>query len=129
MAQGALKKLPRETARSFIDGLEDRELADLLTAASAADVASGGSGNLLFESAAARLRGVDVETHGSAVGPAPMWRMLTSEELLKEQGLVARPTVSERGRFIRMQYESPPCAHFAPSKSLQPKKKSKAGAR
>lgn len=96
LAQGALKKLPRETARSFVDGLDDGELADLLTAASAADVAAGGAGNLLYESAAARLRGVDVESLGSAVNEEPMmWRMLTNVELLRAQGLehVEQPLV------------------------------------
>lgn len=99
LAQGALKRLPQETARSFVDGLDDRELADLLTAASAADVASGGAGNLLYESAAARLRGVDVESLGSAVNEEPMmWRMRTNEELLVAQCTtpVARPTVADR---------------------------------
>lgn len=57
--------LGREKTRSLIDGLTDERLADVLEALSAADVAAGGTGNLFYESAAARLRGIDVETHSS----------------------------------------------------------------
>lgn len=59
------KRSTREEIRPYIDGLTDEQLADVMAAASAADVATGGTGNLLFESAAARLRGIDVGRFGS----------------------------------------------------------------
>lgn len=66
LADSALRQLQREQARSFIDGLDDAELADVMDAVSSAALARGdGYGNLLYESAAARLRGVDVETFSS----------------------------------------------------------------
>ncbi len=55
----------RERARQLVDGLDDVELADVLTAIAAAELAAGGRGAVLIESAAARLRGVDVERRGS----------------------------------------------------------------
>lgn len=56
LASDALERMNRDDARSFIDGLSDEELADVMDAASAASVAAGSTGNLFYESAAARLR-------------------------------------------------------------------------
>lgn len=67
LADSLMKRLPREEARSFVDGLEDAELADVMQSISDASLANGGTGDLLSESAAARLRGADVAKVGSAV--------------------------------------------------------------
>lgn len=56
----------REKARALADGLTDAELADVLDVVASAHLAEGNKGAVLLESAAARLRGVDVELHGSA---------------------------------------------------------------
>jgi hypothetical protein len=69
--------MPRDEARSFIDVLENGELADLMDAASAAGVATGTGGNVLYESAAARLRAA------AANFPHP----LSQQELLERQGI------------------------------------------
>jgi hypothetical protein len=69
LASGAMKLLPESEARSFVDGLTDVELAEAMVAASAAARAAGGQPNLFYESAAARLLGVDVESFTSKPPP------------------------------------------------------------
>ena len=67
LLNGALERMPREDARSFIDALEHDELAALLDVMSAAGQATGTGGNLFYESCASRLRAqVDEsdDTHG-----------------------------------------------------------------
>lgn len=59
------RHLGEDSARSFIDGLEDDELCDVAAAASGASRATIGEPQLLIESLAARVRGVDVATQGS----------------------------------------------------------------
>lgn len=55
----------REEIRPYVDGLTDAELGEVYAARAAARLAEDGVGDLLDESAAARLRGVDVARHGS----------------------------------------------------------------
>lgn len=57
----------RDKARGLVDGLTNEQLADVLDVVAAAHLAEGNKGAVLLESAAARLRGVDVEVHGSRV--------------------------------------------------------------
>lgn len=91
LADDAIKRMPREDARSFIDSLQHEELADLMDAASAAGVATGTGGNLFYESAAARLRDIK---------PVDFPRPLSNAELVERQAPM-------------MIYGSPPCRNFA----------------
>jgi hypothetical protein len=65
MTQSLLRPLPSDQQRSHINGLTDEQFADVLDALALAGVAAGDEPNLFYESAAARLRGRDVETEGS----------------------------------------------------------------
>lgn len=69
LLNSTLKRLGREEARAYVDGWNDDDLADVLDALAAAEAATG-TGNLLYESAAARLRGVDVAQLSSRPGAA-----------------------------------------------------------
>lgn len=88
LADGAMRLLPREEARSFVDGLTDQEIAELALASAAAQLASGGTGNLIYESMAARLLKVDVATFTSRPGATS--GQCTSEEWLHYCGPLDR---------------------------------------
>lgn len=65
MCEGLAKRLGEDETRSFVDGLENEEIADVAVALSEARRAVDGSPGLLFELLAARVRGMDVEAVGS----------------------------------------------------------------
>jgi len=65
MCEGLAKRAGEDETRSFVDGLENEEIADVAVALSEARRAVDGSPGLLFESLAARVRGVDVAAEGS----------------------------------------------------------------
>lgn len=62
LAERALKWLPRDTARAFIDDLTNEQLSSLMKMLSQADVTRGGTGDLLAESAAERLQPSNIVT-------------------------------------------------------------------
>ena len=94
LASGVLKQLPENEARSFVDGLTNVELAEAMVASSLSAMAAGGQRNLLYESAAARLLGVDVASFTSRPGATEGVRC-TAERcgfyLTPHHGLCVRP--------------------------------------
>ena len=94
IAAAAFKQTAEHEARSYVDGLTDMELGEVLVAKNAAARAAGETPNLLEESAAARLMGVDVEVFTSKPGASEGVRLTTercSHYLTPVHGMCVRP--------------------------------------